>query len=217
MQKTRTHTETRPFQLANRPAKLGLFTFMGVGGRLGAGWGQTQRPAPKTRSVAAVHSHRERRRSDTEGPRPKFPHNEKQARAIPASEVQPHHANDETRTEPPGAVQPRHRHRSGRASRDDSKKNLCVTRCEAGIFSSPTTGARDRAGHNAAEKLGAILDGGRRKRPDRTGGTGTGAALSLGAWNPKARGLKIRRLNGEKRTRGLISDNIKRDIFQHRM
>jgi hypothetical protein len=44
MQKTRTHTETRPFQLANRPAKQGLFTFMGVGGRLGAGWGQTQTP-----------------------------------------------------------------------------------------------------------------------------------------------------------------------------
>ena len=83
------------------------------------------------------------------------------------------------------------------------KKNLCVTRCEAGLFSSPTKGTRDRAGHNAAEHLGAILRVGRRKRPDRTGGTGTGAALSLGAWNPKARGLKIRRLNGEKRTRAV--------------
>lgn len=145
---------------------------MGVGGRLGAGWGQTQRPAPKTRSVNAVHSHRERRRSDTEGPRPKFPHNEQQARATPAGEVQPHPANDETRTEPPGAVQPRHRHRSGRAGRaDPEKKNLCVTRCEAGLFSSPTTGTRDRAVHNAAEYLGATVDGGRRKRPDRTGGT----------------------------------------------
>lgn len=169
---------------------------MGVGGRLGAGWGQTQRPAPKTRSVNAVHLRSERRRSDTEGPRPKFPHNEQQARAIPAGEVQPHPANDSTRTEPPGAVQPRQRHRSGRAARDDSKKNLCVTRCEAGLFSSPTTGTSDRAAHNAAENLGAIVDRGRRKRPDRTGGTGTGAALSLGAWNPKARGLKICRLNG---------------------
>ena len=183
---------------------------MGVGGRLGAGWGQTQRPAPKTRSVAAVRVHCERRRSDTKGPRPKFPHNEQQARAIPAGEVQPHPANDETRTEPPGAVQPRSLERSGRAARDDSnKKNLCVTRCGAGLFSSPTKGTRDRAGHNAAELLGATVDGGRRKRPDRTGGTGTGAALSLGAWNPKARGLKIRRLNGEKRTRWRIADKIK--------
>jgi hypothetical protein len=41
-----------------------------------------------------------------------------------------------------------------------------------------------------------------------TGGTGTGAALSLGAWNPNDRGLKICRLNGEKRTRGRIADKI---------
>ena len=89
---------------------------MGVGGRLGAGWGQTQRPAPKTRSVNAVHSRRERRRSDTKGPRPKFPHNEQQARAIPPREVRPPNANDETRTEPAGAV--RHGHDSQERTRE---------------------------------------------------------------------------------------------------
>lgn len=88
------------------------------------------------------------------------------------------------------------------------KKEFVCNMCEAGLFSSPTTGTRDREGHNAAELLGATVDGGRRKRPGKIGETGTGAALSLGAWNPKARGLKICRLNGEKRTRGQIADNI---------
>ena len=158
---------------------------MGVGGRLGAGWGQTQRPAPKTRSVNAVHSQRERRRSDTEGPRPKFPHNEEQARAIPAGEVQPHPANDSTRTEPPGAVQPRHRHRSGRAARDDSEKNnLCVTRAKPAYFQARQQDARPGGPQ-------------RRRTPGRDSGRGPPKAARQDGRNVNRRGVEPGRMEPE--------------------
>ena len=159
---------------------------MGVGGRLGAGWGQTQRPAPKTRSVAAVHLQSERRRSDTEGPRPKFPHNEQQARAIPAGEVQPHPANDETRTEPPGAVQPRHRHRSGRAARDDSNKKefVCNTLRSRLIFKPDNRNARPGGPQ-------------RRRIPGRDSGRGPPKAARQDRRNVNRRGVEPGRMEPE--------------------
>lgn len=197
--------------MLDRPPKFFL-KFLG-------GWGGTiSAPHRRTRSVAAVHSRRERRRSDTEGPRPKFPHNEQQARATPAGEVQPHPANDSTRTEPPGAVQPRKRHRSGRTARDDSNKKefVCNTLRSRLIFKPNNRNARP-GGPQRRRTLGRDSGRGPPKAARQDGRNGHRRGVEPGRMEPEGPRLENMPMNGEKRTRRTNADKVKRDIFQHRM
>lgn len=216
MTKARTHTETRTLATCKPAGETGAFYLYGgrgpTGGRLGAN------TTPRTQNAKRLRRslyRRERRRSDTKA-RAKIPTLQNQtARAIPPREVQPIPANDSTRTEPAGAVQPWSdaQERPREIANNIKKEFVCNTlRSRVKIW--PDNGNARQAGHKAAKYTGAILRGGRRKRPDRTVGTRKGAALSLEHGTRTERGQIFGPIDAKKRPRCVTRIQKTRRLFQ---